>query len=518
MDSASHSPHNSLSDAPGATAAAAPETAPGTAPPGSLDPRASGGRPSKPRKGDTVELSVQTLAFGGKGVARLDDFVIFVSGAVPGDTVRALITKNKKRYAEARVVEMVELSPDRVASRCSSFGRCGGCVWQDLDYRVQLDYKAQQVRESLEHLGGLSGFDLRPALGLADPWRYRNRADFAVGNSDAGAVVGFRPRGRWDAVLPLTECHLLGSGMESMRRTVEEWLRAHDLPGWDPRTNTGFARHVLVRTSQMGLEMLVSLVTAPGDLPDEADLVDTLRSAHPEIVGVAHAVNAGTAELSSGLEARTLWGRPFLYEKLAGVTLKISLDAFFQTNTLMAHGLYELVAREVFGAAAEGVAVTGDAAAAAPVIWDLYSGVGSIGLSLARRAAGLLGIEAVPAAVSDARENARLNGIENVHFLEGDVRRVLREVAQGIRTLPPGLERPDVVVVDPPRAGLHQRVVARIGELGAPRVVYVSCNPSTMAPNIAQLQEHGYRLLRVTPVDMFPHTPHVEAVGLLVRR
>ncbi len=469
---------------------------------------------ARPRKGDIVELTVHALAFGGKGVARLDDLVIFVNGAVPGDTVRALITKNKKRYAEARTVELLQPSRDRVQARCSSFGQCGGCLWQNLDYRIQLDYKAQQVGESLEHLGGVSDFDLRPALGPADPWRYRNRADFAVGMSEAGAIVGFRPPGRWDAVLPLSECHLLGAEMESLRTTLEQWLRSHDLPGWDPRTNTGYARHVLVRTAQLGRETLVSLVTAPGDLPDEAGLVRALREAHPPLVGVAHAVNETRAEISSGLEARTLWGRPFLYEILAGVTLKISLDAFFQTNTLMAHALYELVAQEVFESSDE---TPTDEEPVRPVVWDLYSGVGSIGLSLASRAHCLLGIEAVPAAIADARENARLNGITNTYFLEGDVRRVLREFAQGVRHLPEGLERPSVVVVDPPRAGLHQRVVARVGELGAPRVVYVSCNPSTMAPNIAQLQEYGYRLVRVTPVDMFPHTPHVEAVGVLTK-
>ncbi|MGI5940477.1 MAG: 23S rRNA (uracil(1939)-C(5))-methyltransferase RlmD [Thermoleophilia bacterium] len=485
-------------------------------------PGAVGGGTPKLRKGDLVDLCIHTLAFGGKGVARLDDFVIFVTGAVPGDTVRALVTKNKKRYAEARVVELLQPSSDRVAARCSAFGRCGGCVWQDLDYGAQLGYKAHQVRESLEHLGGLTGFELRPALSPANPWRYRNRADFSVGMSETGAVVGFRPRGRWDTVLPLTECHLMSRGMEALRTTVENWLRTHDLPGWDPRTNTGYVRHLLVRTAQSGREMLASLVTAPGELPDETGLVETLRTVHPELVGIAHAVNPGRAELSSGLEARMLWGRLFLYERLAGVTLKISLNAFFQTNTLMAHELYELVAREVFVPPVPYDGVTGMSRTAAPVdsgpvVWDLYSGVGSIGLALAMRGARILGIEAVPAAVVDARENARLNGLARVEFIEGDVRRVLREVAQGTRSLPQGLDRPDVVVVDPPRAGLHQRVVARIGELAAPRIVYVSCNPSTMAPNIAQLCEHGYRLLRVTPVDMFPQTPHVEAVAVLSR-
>ncbi len=510
----------------------------------------------KPQKGDILDLPVDTLAFGGKGVARIDDFVVFVSGAVPGDMARVSITKTKKRYAEARLLELIEPSPDRVAARCPSFGTCGGCAWQDLDYGVQLHYKARQVRESLEHLGGLKGFHLLPALGMADPWRYRNRVDFAVGMGESGAVVGFRPPGRWDSVLPLTECHLLGPVTESVRSTVETWLREKSIPGWDPRTNSGLARHLLVRSAQMEKEVLVSLVTGSPDLPDAQGLVERLRASHPQVVGVAHAVNEGRAEVSSGLGPVTSWGRSFLLERLAGITLKVSVDAFFQTNTLMAHALFGLVAREVHaplpgdcesGSCAAGTSAAGTVVALAPavgapsagvsglgvsgldvsgldvsardvpVIWDLYCGVGSIGLSLAGRAQAVLGIEAVPAAVGDARENARLNGIENAHFVEGDVRRVLRELAQGVRTLPKGLEKPDVIVVDPPRAGLSGRVVFRIGELGAPRIVYVSCNPSTMAPNIAQLREHGYRLVRVTPVDMFPHTPHVEAVGLLVR-
>lgn len=465
----------------------------------------------RPRKGDILELPIQTLAFGGKGVARVNDFVVFVSGAVPGDVARVVITKFKKRYAEARALELVSASPDRVKAACSSFGNCGGCVWQDLDYRVQLDYKARQVGESLEHLGGLSDFELKPAVGMANPWRYRNRVDFSIGETDEGAIIGFRPPGRWDLVLPISECHLIGTEMEAVRTTVEKWLRDSGAPGWDPRTNTGFARHLLVRSSNMGKELLVSLVTAPGALPE--GFVDRLLAAHPQIVGICHCVNDGRAELSAGLDYEVLWGRPYLLERLAGVELKVSLNSFFQTNTVMAHALYGVVAREVFAGWDEAT----PAPANGPVVWDLYSGAGSIGLALARRASRVLAIEAIHDAVESAADNAQLNGIDNAHFLEGDVRRVLREVAQGTLELPAGYEKPDVIVVDPPRAGLHQRVVARIGETGVPRVVYVSCNPSTMAPNIAQLQEHGYRLKHVTPVDMFPHTPHVEAVALIER-
>jgi len=467
-----------------------------------------------------VDLSVTGLAFGGMGIAKLDDFVIFVTGAVPGDVVRARITKNKKRYAEARVAELLTPSPDRRPARCRSFGQCGGCVWQDLDYEVQLKYKASQVRESLEHLGGIRDFELRPILGMDNPWRYRNRADFSVGMGEDGAVVGFRLPGRWDTVLPLSECHLLDPAIERVRTTVEAWLRDAGLAGWNPRTWEGYARHVLVRSAQQGREVLVSLVTVPGELPDANGFVERLRSEHPEIVGIVHAVNGGRAEISSGLESETLWGRPHLVEQVAGVTLKVSVDAFFQTNTRMANELYR-VAREEAGLTdreRDELRDPGSDITSPPVVWDLYAGVGSLGLSLARGAKAVLGIETVPAAVEDAVENAERNGIGNVAFVEGDVAKVLREVAEGRLTLDEGLEKPDVIVVDPPRAGLSKKATSRIGEVGAPRIVYVSCNPTTMAPNAAQLQDYGYRLVRVTPVDMFPHTPHVEAVALLLRQ
>jgi 23S rRNA (uracil1939-C5)-methyltransferase len=456
-----------------------------------------------------VDLNVTGLAFGGKGVAKLDNFVVFVTGAVPGDVVTARITKNKKRYAEARVEKLLTPSPDRCPARCNLFGTCGGCVWQDLAYEVQLKYKAGQVRESLEHLGGLKDFELRPIIGMESPWRYRNRADFSIGMGDAGAVVGFRPPGSWDQVLPLTECHLLDSGIEAVRATVESWLRDRSLPGWDPRTSGGFARHLLARTSQGGQELLISLVTARAELPDREGLIQHLRDSHPQLVGIAHAVNTGRAELSAGLPSTTLWGRPYLLEKLCGLTLKVSLDAFFQTNTLMAERLYGLVADEVRLFAA--------ASSVRPVVWDLCSGVGSIGLTLAAQAAGTLGIESAPGAVEDARENARLNGIKNASFMVGDVAKVLREGADGTSQLPQGLERPDIIVVDPPRAGLSNKAMARIGEVGASHVVYVSCNPATLGPNAAQFRQYGYGLEHVTPVDMFPHTPHVECVALLTR-
>ena len=347
---------------------------------------------------------------------------------------------------------------------------------------------------------------------MPDPWRYRNKVEFSIAEVDGRPTVGFHPPGRWDTVLALSECHLVPVQTEAIRSTVESWLRDLGVVPWNARALTGFARHLTVREAAITGEILVSLVTAPGELPDPGGFVRRLRAAHPRVVGILHAVNAGTAEVASGVPHTTLWGRAHLFERLGGLQLKIGIDAFFQTNTRMAEVLYAV--------AAEAAGLVPDAerdADTRPVIWDLYSGIGSIALSMAPGARAVLGIEIVESAVADARENARLNGVETATFVQGDARVVLKEVLEGRRSLPEGLGHPDVVVLDPPRGGLAKKVVARVAAAQPTRIVYVSCNPTTMAPDCALFAELGYRLLHVTPVDMFPHTPHIEAVGLLER-
>ena len=460
---------------------------------------------TRPAKGQTVELPITTLAFGGQGLGRLDDFVVFVNGAVPGDVVRAVVTRTKKRYAEARLDEIVQPSPDRRDAVCRHFGTCGGCRWQSLDYAVQLRYKEQQVRDSLERLGGLSGFEMRPIIGMDDPWRYRNKVEFSIGEHEGRLVVGFHPPGRWDRVLPLHECHLLPETTEAVRATVEEWLREAGLAPWNPRALTGYARHLADARSPSHRRG----AGQPGDRsrrpPRPGRARATRAHPHPQVVGILHSTNAGTADVAAGLPHQTLWGRPFLNERIGDLSLRISADAFFQTNTSMAEILYATAAAEA--------GLTGS-----EVVWDLYSGIGSIALYLARSARAVLGIELVDAAVRDAQTNAELNGITTATWLKGDARVVLKEVLEGSRGLPADVDRPDVVVVDPPRGGLAHKVIARVAAAEPKRVIYVSCNPSTMAPNVALFQEAGYRLRRVTPVDMFPHTPHIEAVGLLERQ
>jgi 23S rRNA (uracil1939-C5)-methyltransferase len=460
---------------------------------------------TRPRPGTTIDLAITALAFGGQGIGRLDDFVIFVDGAVPGDLARVVLTKVKRRFAESRLLTLVESSPDRSGARCPHFGGCGGCRWQSLDYEVQLRYKEQQVRDSIERLGGLRDFELLPILGMQEPWRYRNKVEFSVGaGEDGAALVGFHPPGRWDTVLPLSDCLLLPEEMETVRSVCQDWLRATGLAPWDPRRRTGLVQHVTIRQGRATGEVLVGLTTTAASLPQAAGLAERLRSAVPALVGLVHTTHPAPYDRDTPAGSSPVWGRPYLHENLNGLRLKISLDAFFQTNTAMTEVLY--------GTAAEAAGLQDR-----PMVWDLYSGIGSIGLYLARAGAGaVLGIELVGQAVRDARENAALNGLDAV-FLEGDARPVLKEILEQRITLPEAVQTPDVIVVDPPRAGLAQKVVARVAAAGPRRVVYVSCNPSTLAPNASQFQELGYRLTRVTPVDMFPHTPHIEAVALLER-
>ena len=322
---------------------------------------------TKPRPGATIDLPVSTLAFGGQGIGRLDDFVVFVDGAVPGDLARVVLTKVKRRFAEARLVELLEPSPDRLAALCPHFGGCGGCRWQSLAYPVQLRYKEQQVRDSLERLGDLHEFELMPIRGMDDPWRYRNKMEFSVGKGPDGAtLVGFHPPGRWDTVLPLDDCRLLPETMETVRAVTQAWLVETGIPPWEPRTLRGVVQHLTIRQAHGTGEILAALTTTAAELPQSASLADRLVSAVPALVGLVHITQPAPHDHTTPPGSRTIWGRPYLFEDLDGLRLKISLDAFFQTNTRMTQVLYEIAAATAGLSRGE-------------TVWDLYSGIGSIG-------------------------------------------------------------------------------------------------------------------------------------------
>ena len=448
------------------------------------------------RKHDEVELRIDSLAFGGNGVARLNGFVVFVRRGLPGDVVRAEITKVKRGFAEARTLDVIEPGPDRVEPRCEHFGSCGGCRFQDLAYESQAAAKQDQVRDALERLGGIADPPLEPILPAIEEFGYRNKLEYSFTHTAAGPALGFHRAGRWDEVLPINICHLTSTLGNEVRRAVEAWSRAQELPAFDQRTHEGYLRHLVVREGRNTGQVLVVLVTAPGDLAGSDDLVAALTR-FPEVRSAHWAVNDRPAEVTN-LPTMLLFGEDAIEEEFLGLRFRVRPNSFLQTNTRMGERLYELV-REY---AALGGSET---------VYDLYSGTGTIGLLLARDALTVWGIEQSEESVACALENAQLNGIANAAFFAGDV-------AAAIEELVPRSGPPDVVVVDPPRAGLSGRALRRIAELTPQRLVYVSCNPTTLAGNAAELTKTlGYRLVKLRPVDMFPHTPHVESVALFER-
>jgi 23S rRNA (uracil1939-C5)-methyltransferase len=446
------------------------------------------------KRGDELELDVGSLAYGGNGVARHDGFVVFVRRGLPGDRVRARVTKVKRGFAEAVAEDVLRPGPDRVAAPCLHFGACGGCRFQDLAYGAQLAAKETQVRDALVRLGGFADPPLEPIEPAVEQYRYRNKLEYSFTATPDGPALGFHRAGRWDEVLPVDECLLTTELGNELRAAVRDWAREERLEAYDQAAGTGYLRHLVVREGRNTGQVLVLLVTAPGRRFETEYLVEVLRR-FPAVRSVHWAVNDTPAEVTN-LPTTLLWGDDAIEEEILGLRFRVRPNAFLQTNTAMAERLYAL-AREL-------AALTGR-----ETVYDLYCGTGTIGLALASGALTVWGVEISEESVACAIENAELNAVGNVAFFAGNVGQSLEELRA--RAGPP-----DVVVVDPPRAGLAGKALARTGALRAPRLVYVSCNPTTLASDLKVLRdEHGYVLRRVRPVDMFPHTPHIESVSLL---
>jgi len=446
------------------------------------------------RKGEELELRIDSLAYGGNGVGRHDGFVVFARGGLPGDTVRARVTKVKRGFAEGVVTELVAPGEGRVEAPCRHFGVCGGCRFQDLAYEVQLDEKERQVRDALVRIGRFAEPPLEPIVPAEAQYGYRNKLEYSFTAGDDGIELGFHRAGRWDEVIDIEECLLTTDLGNAVRLAVREWAREERLQAYDQKIGIGYLRHLVVREGRNTGQVLVVLVTAPGEHFEAGYLVDVLRR-FPEVRSIHWAINDTPAE-QTNLPTRLLWGDDAIEEEILGLRYRVRPSAFLQTNTGMAARLYEL--------ARECAALTGD-----ENVYDLYCGTGTIGLALSANARSVWGLEISEEAVACAIENAELNGIENARFFAGNVGQTIEELREEAGS-------PDVVVVDPPRAGLAGKALRRTGELGAPRLVYVSCNPTTLASDLQVLRdEYGYVLERCRPVDMFPHTPHVESVSAL---
>ncbi len=433
---------------------------------------------------------MESLAFGGAGVARVDGYVVFVQDAFPGDVVRAVVGKSKRAYAEARTVEVLQPSPDRVPP----VAHHPGAPWQVLPYERQLEVKFDQVRDALQRIGKLEGFELEPIVPAQAQWRYRNKLEYSFGADEVGALIcGFHAPGRWHEIVEVTDCRLASEAGNRAREAVVGWCREQGLAPYDRRTGDGLLRNLVVREGRRSGQLQVRLVTGPGTIDR-----DGLAEAAADCAGVLWTKVDSVAETTQGGATELIGGVDRLDEELGGLRVQISPQAFFQTNTEMAEELYALALDYAQLRGFERV-------------YDLYCGIGTIGLLMAPRAAEVWGLELSEDAIEDAIANARLNEIDNARFFAGDVRLAMRELVDKAG-------RPEVIVLDPPRAGLSQKVMRRVIEASPKRVVYVSCNPTTLAPNAAQLVEAGYTLTRVRPVDMFPQTPHIECVAMLERR
>jgi 23S rRNA (uracil1939-C5)-methyltransferase len=443
-----------------------------------------------------LELTIDSLAYGGNGVARLNGFVVFVRRGLPGDTVRARVTKVQRRHAEALATEILRPSPLRVEAPCRHYPACGGCRFQDLAYEAQVEAKAAQVDDALRRIGGIEQPPLEAILPAEDIFHYRNKLEYSFTQLEDGPALGFHKAGRWDEVLDIEHCWLTTDRGNAIRNAVREWARGDRLVAYDQEEHTGYLRHLVVREGMNTGQVLVQLVTAPGEKFDTGGFVDTLRR-FPEVRSIHWSVNETAAEVTN-LPTQLLWGDEAIEEQLCGLRFRVRPNAFLQTNTRMAERIYELVR--------DFAALTGN-----ETVYDLYCGIGTIGLVLARDALTVWGIDISEESIACALENAELNGIGNAAYFAGNVGQALEELRDRSGEA-------DVVVVDPPRAGLAGKALRRLGEIGAPRLVYVSCNPTTLAGDVKRLRDdYGYELRRAKPVDMFPHTPHVETVSLLER-
>lgn len=470
----------------------------------------SGSSTRKPRYGDLAELTLQEFDERGRSFGAWGAYELSLRRAVPGARVRAQVLRRRRDSIEARLVETLAPSPHAVVPRCAHAFSCGGCPLQALDYERQLAGLEKLVREPFDELGLLGGVEIAPIVGARELYAYRNKMEFSFGTrrwidpsepagldaTQTGFALGLHAAELYSKVVDVANCPIQAPTANEILASARAIARAQGLTAWDVRSHTGFLRHLVLRTARASGEVLVNVVTS-SDAPELIEpYARAFVAARPEITTLVQNVNTRPAQTAYGERERVLHGPGRIVEHLGALRFEISANSFFQTNTAQAERLFEIVREEC--------ALTGSER-----VFDLYCGTGAIGLSLAHAAGEVLGFEQVPSAIADARRNAQLNGLQHVRFIEGDVLAALTEHAH---ELPPR-----VCVVDPPRAGLHPKVPAVLAALGASRIVYVSCNPRAAARDVSLLCALGYELVRLRPIDLFPHTPHVETVITLRR-
>lgn len=446
----------------------------------------------------------------GLAVARVDEMVVFVDGAIPGDVCTIQIYKVKKKFGEAKMIKLEVPSPHRTVSPCEHFGTCGGCKWQHMDYKSQLSFKQKHVFDSLTRLAKVEFPEVKPILGAEEIYKYRNKLEYTfsakkwltveeieTGKEFNRNALGFHIPGSFDKILDIFNCHLQKEPSNAIRNSVREFAQQHNLSFFDIKGKEGFLRNLLIRNTSIGETMvLVSFFREEKENQDA--LLEHIKTNFPQITSLLYIINPKGNETFHDLEVHCYHGRDHIFEEMEGLRFKIGAKSFYQTNSQQAHELYKITRKLA--------SLTGN-----EVVYDLYTGTGTIASFVSKNAKKVIGIEYVEAAIEDAKLNANLNNINNVEFFAGDMKDMLTHDFINKHG------KPDVIITDPPRAGMHEEVIKVLCETKAPRIVYVSCNPSTQARDLAAL-DSLYKVLEVQPVDMFPQTHHVENVVLLELR
>ena len=465
------------------------------------------------RKKITIEnVTVEDAGAKGKSIARLENgLVLFIEGAVPGDVCDVLVHKKRRSFLEGKPIKFHSYSDKRIEPKCEHFGLCGGCKWQFMSYEYQLEYKQKEVVDSLTRIGGIEIHEVSPILGCDKEYNYRNKMDYAFTNrrwitqeeSEKGEEfehrngAGFRVAGMWDKVIDLNQCHLQAEPSNEIRKSARDYAIENKLDFFDIAQQEGLLRNLTIRMSSNG-QIMVLVQFFYEDSEKREGLLNHLHTSFPQITSLLYTINSKGNESIFDLDILTFKGEDFIYEEMEGLKFKIGPKSFYQTNSLQAYELYK-VTRDFAQIDKE------------DIVYDLYTGTGTIAQFVAKNAKKVIGVESVPEAIAAAKENAKNNNIENCEFYVGDMKEIFTEkfIAEN--------GKPDVVITDPPRDGMHKNVIAQLLDVGPKRIVYVSCNPATQARDLSLMNEH-YKVTKIQPVDMFPQTYHVENIVLLERR
>lgn len=447
-----------------------------------------------------VKVKITGLNHNGEGVGRLPDgMAVFVPGTVPGEEVLVQVVQCRKNFARAKMLKIIDRADERCSPECGIYNGCGGCTMQHIDYRAQMEYKTRLVSDSLIRIGKLKDIKVFPTIGMKNPWHYRNKVHFQVQDLNGRVALGYYEKGS-HRFLPLSanRCLLVDKDLNQAAKTVEKLLNKYKVPLFDWRRKKGLIRHVVLRKAKATGEIMIILVTGNSRWRQQEELAREIQEMHPSVVSVIRNINNSSSRVVLGSRNITLVGKSFITDRLGSLEFHISPGSFYQVNTSQTEVLYDK--------ALEYAGLTGR-----EKVLDAYCGIGTIALYMAGRAEEVIGLEIVPEAVQNARENARQNKITNAEFYQGEVERLLPLLAaEGYR--------PDVVVLDPPRRGCAKEALDALVEMQVPRIVYVSCDPGTLARDLSYLNSRGYDVKEVQPVDMFPHTSHIECVVSLKRK